>query len=171
LGCWNLKDFGGCNNLGLPLAEGKFKMKRPLLYLPFAFITFILGVVISPLRFWTDLIGCGYVPDGGGGFSVTRYTSSYFVKLWVSHAGYPSAEKADEVFQRQVNEAVKLIERTPKFDKEGRRVGERAVAIFYSQDYNEQYACVFWTDKTILHTVYSSSLMHVLDFEKNQTEY
>jgi hypothetical protein len=146
-------------------------MKRLLCHFPFAILTFILGIVISPISFRTDLIACGRVPDGGGGFSVTRYTSSYFVKLWFSHAGYPSAEKANEVFQSQVNEAVRVIERTPKLDKEGRKVGERAVAVFFSQENNEHYACVFWTDKTILHSVYSSSLMHVLDFEKNQAEY
>jgi hypothetical protein len=152
-------------------AGENLKMKRLLLHFLFALLTFILGVAISPISFRTDLIAHGYVPDGGGGFSVTRHTSSYFVKLWFSHAGYPSAEKAEEVFQSRVSEAVRIIERTPKLDKEGRKVGERVVAIFFSQEHNEQYAAVFWTDKTILRSVYSSSLMHVLDFEKNQTEY
>ena len=144
-------------------------MKRIPLNLLFALLTFIIGVVISPIRFEADLIACGRVADSSRGFSVARYTSSYFVKVWFSHTGHPSAEKANEVFQAQAEEAVRVIERTPKFDKAGRKVGERAVALFFSQEYNEQYACVFWTDEKILHSVCSSSLKLVLEFEKNRT--
>lgn len=144
-------------------------MKRLLRHLLFALLTFIIGVVLSPIRFYEAGIGCGRMPDGHG-YSIRGYRSSYFVKLWVEHAGYSSAEKANEVFQRLVKEGIEVIERTPKFDREGQKVGERMV-IISSPDQNGRYACVLWTDKTILNAICSSSLMHVLEFEKNQTDY
>lgn len=146
-------------------------MKRVLLYISCTVLTFALGVAISPIRFKADLIACGYMSDGVSGYSVTRFTSSYFVKLWHSSAGYPSAEGADAALQKRAGEAVRVIERAPKLDVEGRKVGERVVALFSSPEHNGQYACVFWTDETILHSLESPSLMHVLEFEKQRMDY
>ena len=145
-------------------------MKKLLQHIPFALMTFIMGVVISPIRFKETGIGCGRMP-GGGGFSVTSYSSSYFVRLWSSSAGYSSAEKANEAFQTQAKDAIEVIEQTPKFDKAGQRVGERALAIFSNQEGDERIVCVFWTDKRLVCSICSPSLMHVLDFEKNQKVY
>ena len=44
-------------------------LRYPLLGL----VTFIIGVVVSPIHFYLEGIGCGRVIDGGGGFSVSSY--------------------------------------------------------------------------------------------------
>jgi hypothetical protein len=146
-------------------------MCRHLLRVLISVLTFTIGVAISPIRFTTEMWGHGVVSDGGGAFAVVRYRSSYFVNLWRTSEVYDTPEKADQVFQDRLREAVRVLERTPKFSGGGAKVGERAVAIFYSRERGEQYACVFWTEGRVLTQVYSSSLMHVLDFEKHQGDY
>lgn len=134
---------------------------------PLALFTFVLGVAISPIHFYVDGIGCGRVIDGGGGFSVTSYTSSYFVKLSFAHSGYASPGKVNDVFNHRLDEAVKVIEVTPKVSRKGTIIGRRAVAIFFEPEVNRYYAAVFWSDGRILHSIYSSSMLHTLEFEKH----
>ncbi len=131
-------------------------------YLPIAIMTFIIGVVISPIRFDETGIACGK------GASWRSYKSSYFVKLSSGGYRFPSARQADAGFQRQVNAAEEVIEQTPKLDKNGWQVGKRAVAIFSAGDRNEQIVCIFWTNGRWIEDICSVSLMHVLDFEKQQ---
>ena len=45
-----------------------------------ALLTFVLGVAVLPIHFYVEGMGCGKVIDGGG-FGITSYSSSYFVKL------------------------------------------------------------------------------------------
>ena len=142
-------------------------MGRYLLRVFTAVLTFAIGVVISPIRFTPEILAHGTVTDGGGAYAVARYKSSYFVNLWRSSEVYDTPEKADQVFQDRLQRAVKVLERAPKFNEGGAKVG-RAVAIFYSREHGEQYACVLWTEGRVLIEVYSSSLLHVLDFEKHQ---
>ena len=134
-------------------------MKRYLTYLAWAVATFILGVVISPIRFWTESIACG--PNS----SSATYRSSYFLTLWSSGVTYPSIEKASEEFQNRLLEAVEIIERTPEFDKDGHQVGERAV-IFYINDTHQNEYAVLSTNGKNFYSIQSSSLMPVLQFEK-----
>jgi hypothetical protein len=141
-------------------------LRYPLLGL----VTFIIGVVVSPIHFYLEGIGCGRVIDGGGGFSVSSYKSSYFVKLSFAHAGYVSTEKANEVFNQRLGEAANVIEVAPKLNKAGFRVGRRAVVIFFEPTPNQYYACVFWTDDRIIHSIYSTSILHVIEFEKHNLE-
>ena len=131
-------------------------------------LTFAIGVAISPIRFRLDLIAHGKVLDGGGRFVEERFTSSYFIKLWFSSAGYASPEKADQVFRDTLKGAVRVIERTPKLDCHGHMVGERAVVILMDREHRQEYATVFWTEGGILRSVESSSLTHVLEFEKDR---
>lgn len=139
-------------------------MTRLLRNFLLAVLTFIVGVVISPIRFEETGIFCGRHSGG------KSYRSSYFVGLWSDATAYPSAQTADEAFQRNVNNAIEVIERTPKFDKEGRKVGERAVLIFLNEN-GRQVAIVSWTETRFLHSIGSTSLMHVLEFEKNHENY
>lgn len=134
-------------------------MKRYLTYLACAVATFILGVVISPIRFRIESIACGAYS------STTTYRSSYLLTLSSSGTTYPSIEKAGEEFQRRLLTAVNIIERTPKFDRDGKRVGERAV-IFYINDTHQNEYAVISTNERSFHSTQSSSLMHVLQFEK-----
>lgn len=142
-------------------------MKRITSSIPAALLTFIVGVVISPIRFKTEAMGHGVVADGGGIYSCIRFRSSYFMSLWFSREGYPSPQKAGEVFERKLANAVRVIERTPKLNERRDRVGERAVVIFVG-DSGARYAGAFWTEGRVLYEIYSPSLTHVLDFEKQE---
>jgi len=136
--------------------------------LGFALLTFTLGVAVSPIRFYVEEMGCGKVIDGGGGFSVTAYKSSYLVKLWRAHEEYISPEKANEVFKYRLSTAVKIIEVGPKVNGEGVVVGRRAVALFLSPEACFYYTEILWTDGRFLHYIFSTSALHAKEFEKYQ---
>src|SRR6185369_1303124 len=91
-------------------------------------LTFLVGIAVSPIQFYPEGYGRGKIFDGGGNFGVTVYRSSYFVKLCFGHESYISSEKADQVFDQYLSEAVKVIEVGPKINNEGIVVGHRAVA-------------------------------------------
>lgn len=132
-------------------------------------LSFALGVLISPIGFRLDGMGCGKVQDGGR-FGIQSYTSTYFIKLSFSRAEYRSPENANEVFAAIVNSAVRIIDRRPKYNRQGSKVGERAVAILLDHERNAEYASVLWTDGRILFSVDSSSLTHVLQFEQYRND-
>lgn len=146
--------------------------QRVFVYVGTAIVTFLftfaLGVLISPIGFSLEGMGHGKVIDGGGGFFCHRYTSTYFINLWFSGAGYRSPEKANEVFANRAGSAVKVIERGPRYNQHGKVVGQRAVAILLDTENNEQYSSVFWTDGKILFSIGSRSMTHVLQFERSR---
>jgi hypothetical protein len=131
-----------------------------------ALLAFVVGVAVTPIRFQAEGTGCGRDIDGGGGFSATAYTSSYSVRLSFAHHSYSSKEKANEVFDHYVSEAVRVVETTPNLNKRGVPVGRRAVTISHNPETNQTYAAVFWTDGRALHFIGSPSLLHVIEFEK-----
>jgi len=134
----------------------------------FALLTFVLGVAISPIRFDVDGMGCGKVADGGGGFGITSYSSSYFVKLWSVGSAYASPEKADAVFNQTLSQAVYIIELGPKINQKGVVVGRRAMIILYSPQLSKNYTEIIWTEGRFMHYIGSTSTMHVKEFEKQQ---
>jgi hypothetical protein len=133
-----------------------------------ALFTFVLGVGISPIHFYAEATAYGRMTDGNDAFSISSYKSNYFVKLLYGHEGYASPDKADDAFNQHLKNAVKLIEVTPKTSKQGLTIGRRAVAVFFEPSANHYYAVVFWTEGRFLYSICSTSLIHVVDFEKHQ---
>jgi len=133
-----------------------------------ALLTFIVGVAVAPIKFYEEGSGRGKVIDGGGNFAVTVYTSSYFIKLWFAHESYVSPEKANEVFNQRLSQAVKVIEVGPKINGEGAVVGRRVMALFFSPELSCYYTEILWTDGRILHYIFSTSALHATQFEKRQ---
>ena len=131
-----------------------------------ALVAFAISVALTPIGFKTEGWGCGRMIDGGGGFSSTAFTSSYSMRLSFAHFGYRSEEKANEVFDRHVREAVRVIETTTKLNAKGEAVGRRAVAVSFNPETNQSFASVFWIDGSTIHSIDSASLLHVLEFEK-----
>ena len=133
-----------------------------------ALVTFLIGCAVSPIQFEVIRIACGKL-DGGGGFSSTVLRSSDNVEVFVMEARYGSLEKNNEAFDRNIAEAVRVIEITPKLDEHGNVVGRRAVTIHFVEDRNEHFASVFWTDGSpVLHYIDSPSLKHVLEVERRR---
>lgn len=118
------------------------------------------SLVEQPLSFRSRMSACG--PDG----SFQSYESSDGVALsWQSRI-FHSASGARRELRRRLRGAAEIIERTPELDDEGRRVGERVVAVFAFDDSGQSRACVFSTYNNIFNGTEASSLRHVLAFEE-----
>jgi hypothetical protein len=89
------------------------------------------------------------------GVSVTSFTQEFR-----SHA------QANYSFSKRLKQASQVIEKTPKVDKAGRRVGQRAVVTFSYPGKKEQFSGIIWTEGSIFHDVESLSLEHAALFEK-----
>ena len=131
-----------------------------------ALLVFIISVAISPPRFYIESRACGGVNGRGGGFSIENYRSTYFVQVSFALSAYDSTRKANQVFNQRLAEAVRVVEHTPKSNKDN--IGQRAVAVFFDANTNEYYAEVFWTDDRFLASIFSSSYLHVIEFEKQK---
>jgi hypothetical protein len=134
-------------------------------YVTVAIFTFAVGVGISPIRFYSEMIACG--PNN----STTTYRSSYFIQTWAGYAGYDSEAAASDAFNERLSKAILVYDRTPKTNNKGMLIEQRAVAQFYSPNTGEYYVEVFWRDRDVVHRIHSRSYMHVIDFEKHDYEY
>lgn len=104
--------------------------------------------------------------DTGRGYSIKTYHSSYFMTLNFAHMDLGSPEGANAVFEETLAEAIKVFEDSPKLDEHGNEVGRRGVGIFIDRETNQRFASVFWTKGRLLHSINSRSLIHCLEFEK-----
>ena len=134
-------------------------MKR-LRYLTIAIFTFVIGVVISPIRFYPESIACG--PWG----SSTRYRSSYFKQASTTYDSYDCEAHASDAFNEELNDAVRVYDVSPKVNKEGVLIEQRALALFYSEGTGEYYVTALWREGKALRSIRSRSYTHVMDFER-----
>ena len=131
-----------------------------LVYVAIAILTFAIGLGISPIRFYAESIACG--PRS----SSTAYRSSYFMQTSFSYIEYESEEEAIDAFNEQLKKAIKVIDLSPKVNKRGVLIEQRAVGIFYNESTDEYYVQLFWRDEKILYFISSRSYTHVKEFEK-----
>jgi len=134
-------------------------MKKRIVYILVAAITFIFGVVISPIHFRCYSIACG--PHG----SSSSFKSSYLLNLVHSESYYDSTEGANAALQAELKRADLVIEQTALFNPRGEKMGSRAVIRSRRND-GERYFAVVWNKEKVLHKISCSSLAHVLAFEK-----
>lgn len=128
-------------------------------YLAFALFTFVIGVAISPIRFYLESIACGRYG------SSTSYRSSYFMQTSDSYYSYDCEQHASDAFQEQLSGAMTVYDFSPKVNKQGVLIEQRAVALFYHEGNNEYYVKLFWRDGKTLRKISSRSYTHVKDFE------
>jgi len=128
--------------------------------LAFAIFTFVTGVAISPIRFYVESIACG--PHN----SSTSYRSSYFMRTSESYISYDCEEHARDAFSEKLSRAMTVYDSSPKINKEGVLIEQRAVALYYHSGTNEYYVVCFWKDGKLLRSISSRSYTHVKDFEK-----
>lgn len=133
---------------------------KHLRYLAIAIFTFVIGVGISPIRFYPEMIGCGR------NNSSTSYRSSYFMQTSVGHVGYDSEAEASDAFNERLKEAINVYDTSPKVNNEGVLITQRAVALFYSQGSGEYHVEAFWRDGLLLRSIRSRSYTHVKHSEK-----
>lgn len=131
-----------------------------LRYLATAVLTFVFGVGISPIRFYTESIACG--PNN----STQTYQSSYFVQTSFGYIGYDSEDQAREAFNRRLNKAIKIVNRTPRMNKQGVLIQQRALALFYDAENKEYYTAAIWIEGKMIRSIHSTSFVHVMNFEE-----
>ncbi len=131
-----------------------------LRYLAIAIFTFVIGVAISPIHFYVELIACG--PNN----TSTSYRSSYFMQTTSSSVLHDSEAAASDAFNKRLSKALKVFEVKPKVNREGVLIEQRAIALFYHQGNDEYYVVVFWREGRTLHRISSRSYTHVMHFEK-----
>lgn len=109
--------------------------------------------------------GSGKRRDGTP-FSFALYESSDHIGVSATTEKYRSSVAAKRELRRKLDHATKLIESGPKLNEDGRRVGERVVAMFAPEGTAMAQATVLWTDGPDFHYIQSPSLPHALKFEK-----
>jgi hypothetical protein len=96
----------------------------------------------------------------------TDYKASDGGWLRVLYLTKTGQDEAQVVFHQRLSHAIKVIERGDKHDADGRVVGQRAEILARSVAPAPPYHAVIWTDGPTFHEVGSSSLQHVLQFER-----
>ena len=125
-----------------------------------AIVTFVIGVAISPIRFDVESIACG--PHN----SFTSFRSSYFMQTSTGYISYDSEQEASDAFNKELNEALEVIELKPKVNKEGILIQQRALGKFYNKGTDEFYVMLFWREERSVRMISSRSCVHVKDFER-----
>jgi len=104
--------------------------------------------------------------DHGVPLGFTDYTASDGVWLRVLYLTVTDQSQATLAFHQRLAHAIRVIERSDKRNANGRVIGERAEILAPSAKPASPYHAVVWTDGPTFHEVGSSSLPHVLQFEK-----
>src|SRR5215510_4359562 len=97
------------------------RLKKTVTYLLVSAITFLLGIVVSPIHFSSYSSACG--PRS----TSSHYTSSYFLDLVSYEVTYESSEEAEVAWREQVSKADSVLEQSPLLDPKGEQIGSRAV--------------------------------------------
>lgn len=108
-------------------------------------------------------------PNGRGGFS--SYRGSDGVNLTFDHLAFPSDEDAAKAFEEVLGHSNKIISREFVRDREGKVVvGERVFALFPTDD-GREWPMMVCLDGGTLYEISSTSMRHILIFEKKHRRY
>ncbi len=120
-------------------------------------ITFFMGFLASPIRFTGFAVGQTH----RGWF--TAYESTYFVKLNLSGENYDKSEEAKEAFESRIKLYSEYVEKQEILKLEE----NRAIITFQTKDYGQGF-CTIRKEKIRLYIICSTSLRHILEFEKQK---
>ena len=128
-------------------------------YVALAVFTFAIGVAMSPIRFYPESIACGLG-------STTGYRSSLLIQTSRSHLPYKSEAEARRAFDDELSQALTIYDRSPKMNKQGVLIEQRAVYLTYDPVNDEYCWEIMWLDGTTLNGIHSRSYTHVMEFER-----
>lgn len=149
--------------IGISLAGIWHVLSRPAIKsLKIAEITSVPQPVVESPRFIAAGNACG--PE----CSSQIYNSSDGEVLSVSTCGFSSSARAKRELQRDLKGVQKIVERAPKLDWHGRKIGERVVAIYQPDEYGRKWVRVLWTDASRLHSINAPTLELALEFERSE---
>jgi hypothetical protein len=99
---------------------------------------------------------------------VQGYITSDGERLSESGNRFSSPALASGKLQKWMKGAEKIIERAPRFDSKGKKVGERVIAAYPPNDHGVKWVSIMWTDKNGLGSINAPSLQLALEFEKHR---
>ena len=109
--------------------------------------------------------GSGRKRDGTR-FSFALYESADRTGISATTEKYRTPNAAKRALRKKMEHAVKVVETGTKLNQDGKRKGERAVAMFAPEGTYRAQATVLWTDGSDFHYIQSPSLQRALEFEK-----
>lgn len=109
--------------------------------------------------------GSGKTKDGSR-FSFTEWESSDGVWLTFRTEKRGSLPRARAALLAALR-GKSVLERRPKLDRRGQNVGERVVAKYYWKEGKKYQNIIVWTEGSDVNYLESSSLQHILAFEKS----
>lgn len=137
-------------------------MKKHISGLLILLLTFTVGLLASPIRF--DSLGTGHgATKDGGGYWFAPYESTYFVKLIHEGENYNSSERAQEIFKARLAEPLTEVVEQDILD-----LSEIRAVIFFKKRGNVQGYCSIRVEEKGLRNICSTSLRHVLEFERQK---
>lgn len=113
------------------------------------------------IEFRWQMSASGTTPDGAR-FDDSRYLSSDYVELTVTHYSFPTVGVAKESLDQSARTARTIYFKSVQPDTETNHVGERIVLSTQSQEHYE----VFHRNGSRLLQIDSSSLNHALEYER-----
>ena len=129
--------------------------KRLLAGILTSLLSFVTGVTIS-LANSACGIGDGTVIDGGRGYHFIACKSGSILIVRSTEA-YPTAKKANRVFEDRLQKATTVIQRNQKIASKGKTIGQRAVATFADMQTGKPFTSVFWVDERFIVSIDSTS--------------
>lgn len=99
-------------------------------------------------------------------FSFHSYKSSDGVPISTRVERHGSHARAKRELLEHIRAAIKVLDREPKLDDNGKYVGDRAVLSSKQKESGKLQTTVLWTDDSQLYFIESPSLQHALEFEK-----
>lgn len=103
----------------------------------------------------------------GTRFANYAYKSSDCVAISHTTTFFATEKSASHELDSETKIAAAVIDRGPKLDSKGERVGERIVLEFKDDGHNQSHAAIIWNDHSDFHSLVGPSLRHVMEFEKS----
>jgi hypothetical protein len=105
--------------------------------------------------------------EQGFAYSEKQFRSSDCETIKVQTQYFDTPGRAQEEFEKNIREAINVIERAPKLNTDGEKIGERAVAVFDAGPSSESLdqTIIMWTENSQYHFI-QGPFAHVLEFEK-----
>ncbi len=154
-------------------------MKCLAFYITILLLTLIFSVAITKIYFiWnvqfeeTARGSVAMCEDGGGG--LIAYKSYDGERLAFYRAHFSSAETARNCFLFKLQNAARIVEREPLYNKTGEKIaGERIVALYNEppESIVRQSAVIISLDEDRIFEIASTSLRHALIYDKRTREY
>jgi hypothetical protein len=106
------------------------------------------------------------ITDRGEMLGFTYYKSADGVTVGVLNGEFSSTTMAHQHLRVEMTRALKILQRSQIKDKAGMNVGERVVAVMRGKETHEKIQTVMWTKLMSFHQIFSVSLKHAIELER-----